>query len=306
MPVVKVDEFREYLLDLQDRICAAAEDFEESARFHRDHLEGERKGFARPRVLSGGKVFERAAVSFSWSGGEELSPAATLTRPQLRGKAYQAVSLSMIFHPLNPHAPTSHMNLRLFVAGEGADSHWWFGGGFDLTPIYGVDADAIRWHQAARDALQPFGEQVYPEMKAACDEYFYLRHRQEPRGIGGVFYDDLNSGGFERCRDLSMAVGEAFLGTYFAIVRERSTVPYGESERRFQLERRGRYVEFNLLQDRGTLYGLQAGARVESVLASMPPTVQWAYDRKEKPGSREAELYTRYLVPRDWADMPLL
>lgn len=306
MAGVVVDEFREYLLDLQDRICARAESFEPDARFQRDHLEGERQGFARPRVLSDGNVFERAAVSFSWSGGRELSPAATVARPQLRGKAYQAVSLSMIFHPRNPHAPTSHMNLRLFVAGAGDEAHWWFGGGFDLTPIYGVDADAIRWHQAARNALQPFGEEVYPAMKSACDDYFCLRHRKEQRGIGGVFYDDLNEGGYDRCRDLSMAVGEAFLATYFPIVEERVPTPYGENERRFQLERRGRYVEFNLLQDRGTLYGLQAGARVESVLASMPPTVRWAYDRKEKPGSREAELYTRYLIPREWADLPLL
>lgn len=306
MSAVNIDEFRDYLLGLQDRICSAAEEFESSARFQRDHLEGERQGFARPRVLTDGEVFERAAVSFSWSGGKELSPAATLTRPQLRGKSYQAVSLSMIFHPRNPHAPTSHMNLRLFVAGEGDDAHWWFGGGFDLTPIYGYDADAIGWHRAAREALAPFGEQVYPAMKASCDDYFYLKHRKEPRGVGGVFYDDLNEGGFARCLSLSMAVGEAFRETYFPIVRKREPTPYGEPERRFQLERRGRYVEFNLLQDRGTLYGLQAGARVESVLASMPPTVQWSYDRKEKPGSREAELYSRYLVPRDWAEMPLL
>ena len=301
MSVVSVGDFREYLLELQERICANAESFEETARFQRDRLEGEREGFAQPRVLAGGLVFERAAVNFSWSRGAELSPAATARRPHLIGKSYQAVSLSMIFHPMNPHAPTAHMNLRLFVAGEGDESHWWFGGGFDLTPIYGYDADAIGWHQAARDALDPFGNGVYSTMKTACDEYFFLKHRKEPRGIGGVFFDDLNEGGFERCSALSKAVGEAFLNTYFSIVQLRRDTPYGANERRFQLERRGRYVEFNLLQDRGTLYGLQAGARVESVLASMPPSVQWSYDREEKPGSKEAELYSRFLVPQDWA-----
>jgi coproporphyrinogen III oxidase len=301
MATPNVDRFRDYLLKLQDRICAKAESFEPIDGFVRERIDGERMGFAQPRILSGGQVFERAAVNFSSSAGAELSPAATSRRPELVGKSFQAVSLSMIFHPCNPFAPTSHMNLRLFVAGEGEDAHWWFGGGFDLTPIYGADVDAIEWHQAAKSAVSPFGESVYPEMKKACDAYFFLQHRQEPRGIGGLFYDDLREGGFEQCEALSQAVGEAFFSTYFPIVERRKDTTFGPDERRFQLERRGRYVEFNLLQDRGTLYGLQAGARVESVLASMPPTVQWSYCRKEKPGSKEAELYERYLVPRDWA-----
>jgi len=297
------DAFREFLLALQDRICAEAEQLEPKVRFERTRLEGERAGFAQPRVLAGGEVFERAAVNFSLSAGAELSPAATARRPNLVGKAFKAVSLSMIFHPRNPHAPTSHMNLRLFIAGEGEETIWWFGGGFDLTPIYGYESDAIRWHQMARAAVSPFGDDVYPQMKAACDQYFYLPHRREPRGIGGLFFDDLQAGGFSRCEALSRAVGEIFSEAYFPIVRERSATPYGEEERRFQLERRGRYVEFNLLQDRGTLYGLQAGARVESVLASMPPAVHWAYCREEKPGSKEAELYSHFLVPRNWADL---
>jgi coproporphyrinogen III oxidase len=301
MSAPTVERFRSFLLDLQDRICAQAESLESGVRFARERIDGERMGFSQPRILAGGQVFERAAVNFSSSAGAELSPAATQRRPELVGKAFQAVSLSMIFHPCNPNAPTSHMNLRLFVAGQGKNVHWWFGGGFDLTPIYGYDADAIEWHQAAQSAVAPFGESVFPTMKKACDAYFFLDHRQEPRGIGGLFYDDLREGGFERCEALSQAIGQAFLSTYFPIVARRKDTAFGPDERRFQLERRGRYVEFNLLQDRGTLYGLQAGARVESVLASMPPSVQWAYCRNEKRGSREAALYERYLVPRDWA-----
>lgn len=303
MPAPNADAFRDFLLKLQDSICTKAESFEPEARFECLRLDGERMGFAQPRVLSGGRVFERAAVNFSSSAGSELSPAATKRRPDLVGKSFQAVSLSMIFHPCNPHAPTAHMNLRLFIAGKGDSTVWWFGGGFDLTPFYGYDQDVIEWHQAARAAVTPFGEQLFSEMKKACDDYFYLNHRKEPRGIGGVFFDDLRAGGFAKCEALTRAVGEAFLSVYFPIVSRRKDTGFGDDERRFQLERRGRYVEFNLLQDRGTLYGIQAGARVESVLASMPPTVQWGYCRKEKPGSREAELYERYLVPRDWADM---
>jgi coproporphyrinogen III oxidase len=301
MSAPQLDGFRDFLLDLQDRICAQAEALEPEIRFERLRLEGERSGFAQPRVLTEGKVFERAAVNFSLSAGQELSPAATARRPELVGKSFQAVSLSMIFHPRNPHAPTSHMNLRLFLAGEGEDTVWWFGGGFDLTPIYGYDEDAVHWHRTARSAVSPFGEGVFKAMKEACDRYFFLDHRQEPRGIGGLFFDDLRQGGFDRCKALTQSVGEAFSQAYFPIVHRRLDEAYGEEERRFQLERRGRYVEFNLLQDRGTLYGLQAGARVESVLASMPPAVRWASSKQEKPGSKEAELYQRYLVPRDWA-----
>jgi len=303
MSTPAVDDFREYLLALQQGVCDKVESYESGTRFVCERLVGERGGLAQPRVLSGGDVFERAAVNFSHSSGDRLSSAATARRPDLVGLSYQAVSLSLIMHPRNPYVPTTHMNLRLFVAGQGDAARWWFGGGFDLTPYYGFDVDAIHWHQTARTAVEPFGEDHYPTMKAACDRYFFLPHRGEPRGIGGLFFDDFNDGDFEGCRALVQSVGDAFSAAYFPIVDRRKAQSYGDEQRAFQQVRRGRYVEFNLLQDRGTLYGLQAGARVESVLASMPPSVSWSYCREEKPGSKEAELYERFLVPRDWANL---
>ena len=302
MSTPAVDDFREYLLALQQRVCDKVESYEESAHFVCERLVGERGGLAQPRVLSDGAVFERAAVNFSHSSGQKLSSAATARRPDLVGLGFQAVSLSLIMHPRNPYVPTTHMNLRLFVAGEGEEARWWFGGGFDLTPYYGFDEDAVHWHQTARATVESFGDDHYPRMKEACDRYFFLPHRGEPRGIGGLFFDDFNEGGFEQCKALVQSVGDGFLTAYFPIVDRRVQHSYGSHEREFQQVRRGRYVEFNLLQDRGTLYGLQAGARVESVLASMPPSVSWSYCREEKPGSKEAELYERFLVPRDWAE----
>ena len=294
---------RDYLTTLQDRICARFEAYEPRARFRRDELEDDRGGLSRPRVLEGGEVLERAGVMFSHTLGDALPAAATARRPDLAGRRYEAVSVSLITHPANPYAPTSHMNVRYFGAhADGEEPIWWFGGGFDLTPYYGFDEDAVHWHATARDALAPFGAETYARFKAQCDEYFFLRHRGEPRGIGGVFFDDWAEGGFERAFALMRAVGDHYLPAYAPILERRKDTPYGERERAWQLYRRGRYVEFNLIQDRGTLFGLQAGGRVESILASMPPEVSWRYDLVPEPGSAEARLVERYLVPRDWSD----
>jgi len=299
------DAVRDFLLELQDRICDALEELDGRARFERAELEGERGGRARPRVLSDGRRVERAAVNFSHTRGDRLPPAATARRPELAGSGFEAVSLSLIVHPRNPYAPTTHANFRLFTAGGGdADREpaWWFGGGFDLTPYYGFREDAVHWHRTARAACEPFGDGVYPDFKARCDAYFFLDHRGEPRGIGGVFYDDYAEGGFERCFALTRSIADHFLPAYLPILERRADLPYGERERDFQLYRRGRYVEFNLVQDRGTRFGLQAGGRTESILASLPPLAAWRYDWVPEPGTPEAELYEVFLVPRDWAD----
>jgi len=295
------DEVRAFLLELQDEICAALEEEESSARFRRDVLEGERGGLARPRILEGGDVIERSGVNFSHARGEALPPAATERRPGLAGRAYEALSLSLIVHPRNPHAPTSHMNVRFFLATrEGEAPVWWFGGGFDLTPYYGYEEDARHWHRTAREACEPFGEGVYPRLKDWCDRYFFLKHRNEPRGIGGLFFDDWDEGGYEDSYGLWRSVAEHFLPAYRPLLARRKHTPWGEREREFQLYRRGRYVEFNLIWDRGTLFGLQAGGRTESILASMPPLVSWRYDWAPEPGTPEARLYEEFLRPRDW------
>lgn len=305
---VRVEPVRDYLSDLQDRICAALEAEDGTARFVRDQIERPGGGVSRPRVLSDGPVIERAAVNFTHTEGVNMPPAATERRPELAGRRYQAVSVSLIVHPRNPYAPTCHANFRAFVAspsaeeGPDAEAVWWFGGGFDLTPYYGFEEDARHWHRVARDACAPFGDDWYARYKAECDEYFRLPHRDEPRGIGGVFFDDLDAGGFEHCFGFLRSVGDGFIAAYRPILARRKETPYGERERDFQLYRRGRYVEFNLLYDRGTRFGLQAGARTESVLASMPPLVAWRYDYHPEPGTPEARLYTDFLVPRDWAD----
>lgn len=295
-------------MDLQDRICAAleAEELGDARRFREDRFLRDGGGLSRTRVLSAGDVLESAAVNFSHTVGVSLPEAATARRPELAGRAYEATSVSLIVHPRNPYAPTCHANFRAFFATkDGAAPAWWFGGGFDLTPFYGFDADAIHWHQTARDALAPFGDELYPRFKQACDEYFFLPHRGEPRGIGGVFFDDLqfseSEGGFARALGLTRAVGEAFLPAYLPILARRKGTPHGLRERDFQLYRRGRYVEFNLLYDRGTRFGLQAGTRTESILASLPPVVTFAYAWTPTPGTPEALLYERFLVPRDWA-----
>ncbi len=265
---------REYLLDLQDRICAAVEEEDGVARFAEQRLEGERGGFARPRVIEGPNVIEKAAVHFSHTRGPCLPPAATAKRPELAGRSFEALSVSLIMHPHNPFAPTSHANVRFFVASKpGEEPVWWFGGGFDLTPYYGFDEDCVHWHERARAACEPFGPHVHPRLKAWCDEYFYLKHRAEPRGIGGLFFDDWNQDGFERSFALLRSVGDHFLPAYRPLLARRKHTP---------------------------LFGLQAGGRVESILASLPPRVAWRYDWKPEPGSPEERLLTHTLVPRDW------
>jgi coproporphyrinogen III oxidase len=293
---------RAYLEGLQASICAALEAADGGAKFRIDSVETPMGGLSAPRVLVG-EVIERAGVHFTHSIGDKLPEAASTRRPELAGRAFQAVSLSLIVHPANPYAPTTHANFRFFQAtAEGKPPVWWFGGGFDLTPFYGFDDDAIHWHQVAREACSPFGETVYPKLKAACDRYFYLSHRSEPRGIGGVFFDDWREGGASTAFAFLQSVGDRFLSAYLPILERRKNMEYGARERQFQLLRRGRYVEFNLVQDQGTKYGLQSGRRIEAVMCSMPPLVRWEYDFVPEPGSDEARLYSRYLVPRNWAD----
>ena len=299
-----VDRIRDYLTDLQDRICGELEAEDGEARFSRSEIERPGGGVSRPRVLSDGPVIERAAVNFTHTEGARMPPAATERRPELAGRHYQAVSVSLIVHPRNPYAPTCHANFRAFVADApdaDAPSVRWFGGGFDLTPYYGFEEDAQHWHRTARDACAPFGADWYERFKAHCDEYFWLPHREEPRGIGGIFFDDLEEGGFDHCFGFLRSAGDAFLVAYVPILARRKSTPYGDRERDFQLYRRGRYVEFNLLYDRGTRFGLQAGARAESVLASMPPLAAWRYDYHPEQGTPEARLYSDFLRPRDWA-----
>jgi coproporphyrinogen III oxidase len=291
---------RAFLLELQDRLCRGLE-AEESGpeRFREERFETPDGGLARPRVLEGGEVIEKSAVHFSHTLGKELPATATARRPELAGRRYEAVSVSLIVHPRNPYAPTSHLNVRFFVA-HGQEPVWWFGGGFDLTPYYGFEEDVVHWHRTARAACEPFGPEAYPRFKKACDEYFQLRHRGEPRGIGGIFFDDLDQGGFERCFAFQRRVGEHYALAYLPILQRRKATPYGAREREFQLYRRGRYAEFNLVQDRGTKFGLQSGGRVESILASMPPLAAWRYDWQPAPGTPEARLYEVFLRPRDW------
>jgi len=305
-PVNAVQDVRAYLMDLQDRICSGLEASDGRARFRCDELPREGGGVSRPRVLEDGPVIEKAAVNFTHTTGQKMPPAATERRPELAGGSYQAVSVSLIVHPRNPYAPTSHANFRLFMAtppdsASETEPVWWFGGGFDLTPYYGFEGDAVVWHRTARDACAPFGDDLYPRFKKACDDYFHLPHRQEPRGIGGVFFDDFSEGGFEHAFGFVKSISAAYLDAYLPILDARKATPYGESERDFQLYRRGRYVEFNLLYDRGTKFGLQAATRTESVLASMPPLVAWRYDWQPEPGTPEAKLYEDFLRPRDWA-----
>jgi len=305
---------RKFLESLQDEICDALESDDGGARFDRREIERDGGGQSRPRVLSDGPVIERAAVNYSHTVGKRLPPAATERRPELTGGSYEAVSVSLIVHPRNPYAPTCHANFRVFSASpeDGGEPGWWFGGGFDLTPYYGFEEDVVHWHRVARDACAPFGEELYPEMKRACDEYFYLKHRDEPRGVGGLFFDDLdslprgpNGSPFEDCFAFVRSVSGAFLDAYRPILQRRRDTPYGERERDFQLYRRGRYVEYNLIWDRGTRFGLQVAGRAESILASLPPLVKWRYDWQPEPGSPEARLHDDFLRPRDWlAEFP--
>jgi coproporphyrinogen III oxidase len=293
---------KDYLLDLQDGICRALEQEDGSARFREDAWERPSGGGGRSRVLQQGAVFEQAGINFSHVHGENLPPSATADRPELAGRGFEAMGVSLVIHPHNPYVPTSHANVRLFAAEkQGTEPAWWFGGGFDLTPYYGFEEDARHWHRVAREACAPFGPDVYPRYKAWCDRYFFLRHRNEPRGIGGLFFDDLNEWGFTRCFAFMRSVGDHYLPAYLPIVKRRKDLAYGERERSFQKYRRGRYVEFNLVYDRGTLFGLQSGGRTESILMSLPPEVSWRYGWRPEPGSPESELYELFLKPRDWA-----
>lgn len=260
------------------------------------------RGGGITRIVEDGTVFERAGIGFSEVSGEQLPPSASANRPGIAGSPWRAMGVSMVIHPRNPHVPTVHMNVRFFTAGDPRQPVWWFGGGMDLTPYYPVTEDVIHFHRGCRDALAPFGEQLYPRFKKACDEYFYLKHRKEARGVGGIFFDDFNEAGFDQSFAMVRSVGDAFIDAYLPIVERRHPMPYGERERDFQAYRRGRYVEFNLVFDRGTLFGLQSGGRTESILMSMPPVVTWRYDWKPVPGSPEAALFTDFLRPRDWAD----
>ena len=308
-----VSAVREYLLALQDSICAALEAEDGRATFHTDKWARPEGGGGRTRVLAEGAVFEKAGVAFSHVEGTKLPPSATAHRPELAGKAWQALGVSLVIHPRNPYVPTAHANVRFFTTTPAADPQpairdpqsaiptWWFGGGFDLTPYYGFEDDAIHWHRTARAAVAPFGDALYPRFKKWCDDYFFLKHRSEPRGIGGLFFDDFNELGFARSFALMRGVGDAFIPAYRPIVARRKGLAHGERERQFQLYRRGRYVEFNLVWDRGTLFGLQSGGRTESILMSLPPLVRWEYDWKPEPGSAEARLYEDFLKPRDWA-----
>lgn len=295
-----------YLRNLQEQLCSELERLDGQATFLEDRWERPEGGGGRSRVLRHGKVFEQAGVNFSQVMGSHLPPSATLQRPDLAGRSFQAAGVSLVMHPLNPYVPTSHANVRVFVAEKpGETPIWWFGGGFDLTPYYGFDADCRHWHQVAERACRPFGSEVYPAYKKWCDDYFFLKHRGEPRGIGGLFFDDLNEGGFEHCFGLMRSIADHYLEAYSPIVERRRDTPYGDRERQFQLYRRGRYVEFNLVHDRGTLFGLQSGGRTESILMSLPPLVRWEYNWTPEPGSPEARLYERYLRPQDWLQLEI-
>jgi len=296
-----IDEVGEYFRSLQQRIVQALEDTDGKEKFRRDDWERDAGGGGRSRILANGAVFEQAGVGFSHVFGKNMPPSATKMRPELADHSYQAMGVSLVLHPNNPYVPTTHANFRFFCA-EGDDGKpvWWFGGGFDLTPYYPFHEDVVHWHKAARDTCSPFGDEVYDEYKKWCDEYFFLKHRNETRGIGGLFFDDLNTWEFERCFEFTRAVGDQFLPAYLPIVEARKDHPFGERQREFQLYRRGRYVEFNLIYDRGTLFGLQSGGRTESILMSLPPRVRWEYDWHPEPGSPEEKLYREYLIPRDW------
>jgi coproporphyrinogen III oxidase len=289
-----------FLHDLQDRLCAALESADGGAGFVEETWTRTEGGGGRTRVLKNGAVFEQGGVNFSHVEGERLPPAATAQRPELAGCAWSALGVSLVLHPRNPYVPTTHLNVRYFEARKpNAEPVWWFGGGFDLTPFYPFDDDIVHWHTIARDLCMPFGVDVYAKYKKWCDEYFYLKHRNETRGVGGLFFDDLNHWDFERCFAFQQAVGNGFLDAYLPIVERRKNIQSGEREREFQLYRRGRYVEFNLVYDRGTLFGLQSGGRTESILMSLPPRVRFEYGYVPEPGSAEARL-AQYLKPREY------
>ena len=300
---IPTGEMRAWLLELQDRICAELERLD-GGRFHEDAWERPEGGGGRTRAIADGALLERAGVSFSHVTGASLPASASARRPGLEGRPFEVMGLSLITHPRNPYVPTSHMNVRAFVVGDAADPDtWWFGGGFDLTPYYPFTEDCVHWHERARAACRALGDDAWRRYKRWCDEYFYIPHRGEARGIGGLFFDDLNEPDFATCHRFWRDVGEAYLDAYVPIVERRRGHEWGEREREFQLYRRGRYVEFNLVYDRGTLFGLQSGGRAESILISLPPLVRWRYDWRPEPGSPEARLYDEFLPAQDWLDV---
>ena len=299
--MLDINAVRDYFIGLQDRISRSLQEFDPDLQSQEDKWKRGEGGGGRSRVMQQGTVFEQAGVNFSHVFGDSLPPAATAQRPEIAGRGFQALGVSLVIHPINPYVPTTHMNVRFFSAEkEGETPIWWFGGGFDLTPYYGFEEDAIHWHETAKAACIDFDEDVYPRFKQWCDEYFYIKHRQEPRGIGGLFFDDLNEWEFEKSFAFVKSVGDHFLPAYMPIAERRKDTAYGERERNFQLYRRGRYVEFNLVYDRGTLFGLQSGGRTESILMSLPPQARWQYNWQPEPGSAEAELYEKFLKSKDW------
>lgn len=290
-----------FLLNLQDSLCQQIAAADGQSTFREDNWQREAGGGGRSRVLTQGAVFEQAGVNFSHVTGGQLPASATAHRPELAGRSFEAMGVSLVIHPQNPYVPTSHANVRFFIAEkEGEEPVWWFGGGFDLTPFYPFKDDVLHWHRTARNLCLPFGEDVYPRYKKWCDEYFYIKHRQESRGVGGLFFDDLNTPDFDHCFAFMQAVGAGFSDAYLPIVAKRKDMPFSDRERQFQLYRRGRYVEFNLVWDRGTLFGLQTGGRTESILMSMPPLVRWEYDFHPEPDSPEAALERDFLPVQDW------
>lgn len=298
---INIQSVKDYLLSLQDNICIMLKAEQPNSDFREDSWQHQGGGGGRTRVFADGDVIEKGGANFSHVKGDKLPSSATAHRPELAGKSFEALGVSVVIHPRNPYVPTSHMNVRIFVADPQGDKPvWWFGGGFDLTPYYAFAEDCQYWHQVAKAACDPFGEDVYPKFKAWCDEYFYLKHRQEPRGIGGVFFDDLNEWDFDTCFAFMQAIGNAYVEAYQTILAKRKQTEYSARERKFQKIRRGRYVEFNLVYDRGTLFGLQSGGRTESILMSLPTEVEWHYDYQPEAGSPEAELTEKYLVPQDW------
>lgn len=295
---------KSFLLQLQRDICQSLEAADGQAEFLKDVWQREAGGGGQSRVLSDGKIFEQAGVNFSHVTGEALPRSATAKRPELEGRSYEAMGVSLVIHPHNPYVPTTHANVRFFIAEKSGESPiWWFGGGFDLTPYYPFEEDVIHWHQQAKQACDPFDPGYYAKFKAWCDEYFYLPHRNETRGVGGLFFDDLNERGFDESFAFMRSVGEHFIPAYLPIVEKRKERAYTERERDFQLYRRGRYVEFNLVYDRGTLFGLQTGGRTESILMSLPPLVKWRYNWQPDPDSDEEQLYSRFLKPQDWLSL---
>ena len=296
-----IEQVKKYLIDLQQTICSEIELLDGGTVFEQDHWSrDDQRGNGISCIISNGNVFEKGGVNFSIIRGDKMPKSASALRPELEGRQYTALGVSLVLHPDNPYIPTAHANVRFFVAEEqGKDPIWWFGGGFDLTPYYGFDEDAVHWHETAKKACIPFGKDVYPKYKKWCDDYFYLIHRNEQRGIGGLFFDDLN-GDFDNCFDFMKSVGSHFTEAYIPIAKKRMNPSFSEKEKDFQLYRRGRYVEFNLIYDRGTLFGLQSGGRTESILMSLPPKTQWSYQYKIEPGSEEEKLTSYFLKPRDW------